>query len=227
MSSISSSASSRAALGARVRPLLVALVGLTALVAHAAPAAAQPAPTYQGAPGETAVCSPCYLTPPMVQGRPMTEGEISTAQHVGGVVAAAYLGFGAGHVIEGRWLERGWIFTAGEVLTLALLFDGLSSSFVGACEVDAPDPSQYLSAPSGCSSGSRSSSAEWKIMGGLVGFLTLRAWEIVDSYTGPREHNQKVRRLRVLSGRQAVQLAPYLAPTGDGAGGMAGVAARF
>lgn len=239
------------------RSLLLASLALTALGLCAAPAAAQvpgdvavegsvappppaPSPPWTpaaplpiGAPGATAPCSPCYLTPPTIAGRPLTraelelldEGEISTGRHVGGVFAAAYVGFGLGHAIEGRWSERGWVFTVGEPLALALLFHGLQQSFVGACAA-ADDPSQYLSAPQhGCTS-ERTSAAEWQIMGGLVGFLVLRTWEIVDSYTGVVDHNRKVRRLREMTGSQ-VHLAPYLAPTGDGAGGLAGVAARF
>jgi hypothetical protein len=183
-----------------------------------------------GGPGAAAPCSPCYLTPPAValrslsgeEQRLLRDGEISAGQHAGGVLAAAYLGFGIGHMIEGRWRERGWIFTVGEPLAIAMLIDGLTSSMTGVC-VEDPD---HLH---GCSHGAYSRNAKWEIAGGLVALMALRTWEIVDSYTGPVEHNRKVRQLRALTGQQpyAVRLAPYLAPTGDGAGGLAGVAARF
>ena len=40
-----------------------------------------------------------------------------TAQYVIGGLVSIFPGFGLGHVIQGRYMERGWIFTAGTLLT--------------------------------------------------------------------------------------------------------------
>lgn len=43
-------------------------------------------------------------------------GEISTVSYVvGGVLGTYPVGLGIGHAIQGRWSQKGWIFTAGEL----------------------------------------------------------------------------------------------------------------
>ena len=214
---------------------LAGFVALSALAAAevAAQPSQQPATTLLAPPGSTVMCSPCYLAPVEAPRLRLTasqlqlleEGEISTGQHVIGVLGAAYVGFGMGHLLEGRWGERGWIFTVGEPLALAMMIKGLESNATTVCE--SPDPDRPGSHD--CHSEGHSERSKWMAIGGLVAFVGLRTWEIVDSYTGPVERNRKVRHLRALSGMnpQQVRLAPYLAPTADGAGGMAGVATRF
>lgn len=213
---------------------LVGFLALSALTAEAV--AAQPAATAPLPPGATAPCAPCYLTPPYEvapqvrltdsQLQLLADGEISTGRHVGGVLAAVHFGFGVGHMVEGRWGERGWIFTVGEPLAIAVMVKGLESTLVTVCESADPDrPGSH-----DCHSEGHPERAKWMIAGGLISFVGLRAWEIIDSYTGPVNHNRKVRRLRALTGQdpyQQARLAPYLAPSVDGSGGMAGVAARF
>ena len=39
-------------------------------------------------------------------------------KYFGGGAAAIFVGFGTGHVIQGRYMEKGWIFTAGSLMLL-------------------------------------------------------------------------------------------------------------
>ena len=45
--------------------------------------------------------------------------EISKANYYTGGVLGVLPGFGIGHAVQGRWMEKGWIFTAGEVVSAA------------------------------------------------------------------------------------------------------------
>ncbi len=47
--------------------------------------------------------------------------QISRGKYITGGVLASTLGFGIGHAVQGRYSEKGWIFTAAEVTGLALL----------------------------------------------------------------------------------------------------------
>ena len=42
---------------------------------------------------------------------------IDRGRYIGGGVASLLLGFGIGHAIQGRWSERGWVFTLGEAIS--------------------------------------------------------------------------------------------------------------
>ena len=43
---------------------------------------------------------------------------ISQGRYIGGGVAGTILGFGIGHAVQGRWMEKGWIYTALQPVTL-------------------------------------------------------------------------------------------------------------
>ena len=61
--------------------------------------------------------------------------EVSKTNYYAGGVLGVLPGFGIGHAVQGRWMEKGWIFTAGEIVSatglvyFALGFiDGLPSA---------------------------------------------------------------------------------------------------
>src|SRR5690606_6489502 len=56
----------------------------------------------------------------------LERGFISQGQHVGGGLAAMFIGFGVGQAVQGRWSDKGWIFTIGEGLAIAGLFYGVA-----------------------------------------------------------------------------------------------------
>lgn len=224
--------------------------------AAAAPAAplSQPAldPTFSP-PGQTLSCAGCYAppsyapppgtAPPLgyapiyVYAPPLRlsddelellgDGEISTGQHVVGSLLALSPGFGLGHMVQGRWMERGWIFTVGEAASMALFVSGIEGTLV--CDSYDPGPPNGDGpyAPShGCQDDSRSN--EWRLAVGIGAYIGLRIWEIADAITAPTDHNRRVRALRSRIRQESggVVVAPFLAPAREG-GAMAGVAARF
>jgi hypothetical protein len=108
----------------------------------------------------------------------LAAGEIP---HVGGaMVADAFVGFGLGQAIEGRWGETGWIFTFGETIATAVFFDGLAQTIC-----TAPN--------SRCGN---NSSANGIALGGALALTVLRVWGFVDASVGPLRHNARVRELR-------------------------------
>lgn len=209
-------------------PALVPSASLSflALLLVADVAAAQPGATPPGSPG--AACSVCtvpqhyYVQAPRLtraEVEILNEGEISSGQHVGGALAAWSVGFGLGHAIQGRWGEKGWVFTVGESLSLGLVVYALQSENPDCLDIEGGN---YYCEPR------RPRSVEVALGAGIA-FIGLRAWEIVDSLAGPAEHNRKVRELRARTGQQpyAQKLTPFVVPMLDGSGATAGFAARF
>jgi hypothetical protein len=108
-------------------------------------------------------------------------GEISdTSYIVGGVLGTYPIGFGIGHVIQGRWSEQGWIFTAGEAASLGAILAGVSG-----CIRDSDFDTDHCS-------GFNST----LIIGGLLGFVGFRVWEIVDVWATPPSQNRKYKELK-------------------------------
>lgn len=134
-------------------------------------------------------------------------GEISTTAYVlGGIVGTYPIGLGVGHAIQGRYSDKGWIFTAGELGSLALVMAG-----AGDC----------LSTSSSANSTCRGGGA---IVMGVLGFVGFRIWEIVDVWAAPPQINQHYRSLKLQMQRQS-SIRPILAPTQDGA--VAGLQMTF
>jgi hypothetical protein len=100
-------------------------------------------------------------------------GEISTTRYVvGGVLGTYPIGFGLGHVVQGRWSEDGAIFTWGELASLAVVLGGLAGCERNG-EWDCPGGNQAL------------------IVTGFIGFVGFRIWEIVDVWATPISYNEK------------------------------------
>lgn len=217
----------------------------------AAPAAGELPDPRLAPPGQTLSCASCYPPPDYVlppagyapayvyaQPRPqlrltddelelLAEGEISTAQHVAGALLALSPGFGAGQLAQGRWLDKGWIFTGGEIASLALVFSSIrtSDSCVHYDRVP-PNGDEPVGPGTDCDAGSDGDRTRLAI--GLGAYVGLRIWEIADAISGPSDHNRRVRALRSRVRQEAggLVVAPFLAPAREG-GAMAGVAARF
>jgi len=102
------------------------------------------------------------------------EGEMSMPRYLVSGAIGAYVGFGTGHAIQGRWLENGWIFTSGELATGMLGFAHLI----------------------GCGSNHSSDPSCGKASVLLTAFIGFRLWEIFDVWYQPYAHDQKVRELK-------------------------------
>lgn len=125
-------------------------------------------------------------------------GLISDTRYIiGGILGTYPIGLGLGHAVQGRYMDRGWIFTVGELASLAVLISGLSSSLSDSFE------------------GRESSSGNGALVLGLIGYVGFRVFEIIDVWATPIEHN---RRYRAIKARQdtTAQMDGFLAPTQDG-----------
>jgi hypothetical protein len=202
-----------------------------------------PPPTF-GAPGQTMSCEGCYQPryaqpyyyPPQLQPPQLTseewnlldEGEIGQGRHFAGFLLSLSPGFGLGQAVQGRWSERGWIFTFGEAAGIALAVYG-ANYVEHPCDtpdMEARGTTAHLSAPSPCGGGLDRDTL-WMVYAGLGTYAVLHLWEIVDSLSGPVEHNRQVRALRRRAGLSGqVVVAPFLVPSHEG-GAMAGLSARF
>lgn len=108
-------------------------------------------------------------------------GHINDTKYiVGGILGTYPLGFGLGHVIQGRWSEQGWIFTAGEGASLAVLLVGA----VGCA-------GRGISGSDDCTDGQA-----LLVGAGLIGYLGFRIWEIVDVWAAPPSQNRKYNELK-------------------------------
>ena len=153
-----------------------------------------------------------HVVPPPLTRREqalLERGPISGTRHVAGVAISVLPGLGLGHIVQGRWKERGWIFTLGEFVAFGFIAVAASESDLDANVVGALAITGW---------------------GGLIG---LRVWEVKDAVSGPKRHNRRLRELRARR-RLASQLALedlqfYVAPRGEPRGGgvVAGVALHF
>jgi hypothetical protein len=205
---------------------VVILVGVMSGVAGAQPGTTQPQPAqpyppappqqpYPPAPQPQPYPPQPYAQPyyPQPQYHLLTEeereliadGEIEPPQHIIGGVAGTFAGLGIGHAIQGRWSDKGWIFTVGEVASFGLILVALGDcGFEDDCD-DEADTAWF----------------------GLIAFIGFHVWEVFDVWLGPPAHNRRVRAAQMKAG-----IAPtyglYLAPplTRD-EGGVAGLTLRF
>lgn len=197
--------------------VLVMLVG----VAHAQPGAGQPPPppTYpQQYPPPPQQYQPGYAYPAQLtpeEHELLLDGEISSGAHIGGGVAALFIGFGSGQAIQGRWSDTGWIFTVGEAASIAAIIGGAVRT-VDDCDSVGETDCDHSDGPP-------------LIIVGLIGFTVFHVWEIVDAFSGPAEHNRRVRDLKWRMGipvQVGNKWSPYLNKTRDG-GASAGLQLRF
>jgi hypothetical protein len=181
---------------------LLALMSATAAAQPAAPPAPPPPAPAPPSAGERAL---------------LERGEISGLEHIGGGVAGAVLGFGIGQALQGRWAERGWVFTLGETAaTVALVWGGtrIATHCPGRDATGCGDRGVGLA------------------MGGAMALAAFRAWATLDAFIVPPAHNREVsalrRRvgLRAGTGPQALVL-PYVAPARAGDGFVGGMSLRF
>jgi hypothetical protein len=107
----------------------------------------------------------------------LDEGEYDGPHYViGGVVGTLVCPYGLGQAIQGRYLKTGWIFTSGEVGSLAVVV-------AGAWSCDKNHEKGMCSNPA--------------FVGGLVALLGFRIWEILDLWIAPPLHDREVRKIRL------------------------------
>jgi hypothetical protein len=129
----------------------------------------------------------------------LDRGEIGTTAYVlGGVLGTYPLGFGIGHAIQGRYSDKGWIFTVGELGAVTILYSAA---------LDCMTNSSYWNNSNGTCNNKGS------MFLGAAAFVALRIWEIVDLWVTPPEHNRRYRSLSARTGRTS--FIPLIAPYKD------------
>ncbi len=139
------------------------------------------------------------------------KGDIGPSRAIGGTLAAGFIGFGVGQGIEGRYGERGWIFTVADSVSCMTMFTGL------------------LAIAGGSSESSRYHVAYGLALGGAAVCLGSRVWQVIDAAVAPDAHNKRYRAaLARNSGHvREAKVVPYLVPAERGGGGVAGISMRF
>ena len=176
-----------------------------------------PAPYYGGGGGVPAP----YQYQPQVQLTAeehdlLLRGEISEGEHIGGGLAALFLGFGIGQGIQGRWSDNGWVFTLGEIGAIGLIIYGATRSLD--CYEGEDRAGRSCNSETGTGS----------IVVGLLGYTGLRIWETIDAFSAPSEHNRRVRMVRMKAGYHPMGgYGLYVSPPKNGEGGVAGISLRF
>ena len=138
---------------------------LVAPVAPAAPAAAPQRVVVSAHPARAASPEPRLVTVSAEDGWVLERGTIGVVPYVIGGLGSVYLGFGIGHAIQGRYGQRGWMMTLGEVGGLALVAGG----FMQSCA-------------QGCGDNAMSTL-------GIATFIGFKVWEVLDAWIYPPIHN--------------------------------------
>lgn len=144
----------------------------------------------------------------------IVDGEIGPVAHIGGGLVATFVGFGTGQAVQGRWLERGWIFTVGETAGLGVMIYGLGKAATSCVNED------------GSSCGS---SGLGFVAGGAIAVTGFHIWEMVDAFVAPIGHNRRVRAAKLRANGHAgiASVTPYVVPPPTGDGAVGGLSLRF
>lgn len=101
---------------------------------------------------------------------------VSTGKYITGGVLGSILGFGIGHAVQGRWQQKGYIFTIGQSAGLLAFTTGFAQCLKDNSENTATD----------CSSSQKS-----LMLAGYGAMIGFHIWEIVDVWTGARPVSQE------------------------------------
>lgn len=103
-------------------------------------------------------------------------GEIPSERYMVGGITGSLVGFGIGHAIQGRYQDKGWFFTAGELGAILVASAGLRTCV--------NDITFYRE----CNSTT--------FLVGSFAFLGFRIWEVVDLWAGPPHHNKRYQKIK-------------------------------
>jgi len=102
----------------------------------------------------------------------LQRGPYDTGEIVGGGLLGTVVGFGMGHAAQERWRETGWIFTAGESISIVALAGGAAACSSKDDDDDDDDGLMVFSESAGCVL------AVGLVTGGV--FLAFRVAELID-----------------------------------------------
>lgn len=111
----------------------------------------------------------------------LANGEMGTGRYVSGGAVGSVMGLGIGHAIQGRYSEKGWIFTTGELVTGMVAASGFFKCMFGS----------MLGAEKNSSCNDDAAAI------GFMGLVTFRVWEIYDLWATPYQRNKRYRELKM------------------------------
>lgn len=124
----------------------------------------------------------------------LARGEISTGRYILGGVLSIWPGLGIGQAVQLRYMDRGWIFTVGELGSATVAVVGLAQC-MGDTLVEHTCDSSLMTL-------------------GLAGLAVFKIWEVVDAWAVPPQLNDRYRYLKAQSHQVSFYGAPI--PTRDG-----------
>ena len=138
-------------------------------------------------------------------------GEISQQEYVwGGVLGSWPVGLGLGHVVQGRWQDDGKFFTytQGGALGLMLISGPCVGKLFKNDDNDCGGPLEAI------------------MLAGLVSYVGLRVWEIIDVWRAPPRQNRRYHYLRARleqmpdpeEPKASLDVVPLMSPQGGGVG---------
>jgi hypothetical protein len=133
----------------------------------------------------------------------LDRGPIGTTAYVlGGVLGTYPFGLGIGHAIQGRYSDKGLIFTVGELASVGVILIGVADS----CS----------SINYSASSSSLNCNGSTTLLAlGLGAYIGLRVWEIIDLWAGPPEHNRRFEQISARDHKPQSRLLPVIIPSSD------------
>jgi hypothetical protein len=126
-------------------------------------------------------------------------GPLSDARYITGGTLGTVIGFGMGHVVQGRWQDKGWIFSAGQSFSLVM---------AAGATVSCISDSLFDNFSEQDGSGSVCILANIA----LAGFFGLKVWEIIDLWHGGSVQRTEFKRLKLKMGLNAPEISYKLVP---------------
>lgn len=134
--------------------------------------------------------------------------KMSQGQYIGGGVASIFLPFGIGQAIQGRYGEKGWIFTVSELGSLAVAGVGVAMSFSTIMRLmnNAKDSGvKFVLSSSDFPTGGYA----LMVAGGLA-WSGFHIWGMIDAWATPQHEGRVADVLR--DSQQKIAFMPLLAP---------------
>ena len=107
---------------------------------------------------------------------------VSQGKYMGGGIASIFIGWGLGHAIQGRYSERGWIFTAGGALSAVGFIGFLSSKQDALMEAQGLENKEYMEHIVSLSE------KDYVFLGAMLIGFGIRIWEIIDVWMIPSNY---------------------------------------
>ena len=142
----------------------------------------------------------------------LMQGPVSQGGWIIGGILGTWMGFGMGHLVQGRFGDSGVLFAGGEIGCLIVMAIAIPSAF----------SNEVLCNENGCVVQENQADL-WQgvAIGAGITFVALRIWEIYDVWACPAQWNDAYRRIRARAGPAPMRFSFGVVPT-QGGGSMFG-----